>query len=362
MIRVAQISFHHDLRERRPSELLADWFTLGHLATSAREGGARVRVYQASRHVERREHEGNDFSFGPLDRCALQAIVADADVLHVQGLGFAREVLQLAAVAQGRPILLQDRADRPPSVWRRGLWRAALAQTRGLLFCSREQSRPFMQRGLIGSDTRIYEVPGVSSDFQRRDRAAARELSGLHGNPALLWVGNLDANKDPLTVLKAMALTVDRLPDVQLWCCFSGSGLLETVQGLVANDPRLAGRVHLLGKLPHDRIECLMNAADFLVQGSHREANGVSVVEALACGLPPLVTDIPAFRSLLGTRLPWPALWPLGDAPALAEALVASHQREQEPLRSAARARFEGALSTPALGHRLVDVYRDLLS
>ena len=33
-------------------------------------------------------------------------------------------------------------------------------------------------------------------------RAMARAISGVHGDPALLWVGHLDANKDPLTVLE----------------------------------------------------------------------------------------------------------------------------------------------------------------
>ncbi|XHS78834.1 glycosyltransferase family 4 protein [Burkholderiaceae bacterium UC74_6] len=361
MVRVAQISFHHDLEERRPTELLADWYTLSQLAQAAREGGAEVRVFQASRHLERHVHEGISFSFGPFDGAGLRAAVADADVLHVQGLGFARDVLRLAAVAQGRPILLQDRANRPPAPWRRSLWRAALGETRGLLFCSREQSLPFQQRGLIGPGTRIYELPGVSSDFEPRDIAQARALTGIHGQPALLWVAHLDANKDPLTVLDALALASPQLPDAQLWCCFAQAPLLDAVKARIASDPRLTGRVHLLGRQPHERIGWLMSAADLLVQGSHREANGCSLVEALSCGLPPLVPDIPSFRALL-SETEWPALWPVGDASALAGALLATTRLAQPDLRKAARARFDDALSTAAMGRRLVGIYRDVLS
>jgi glycosyltransferase involved in cell wall biosynthesis len=361
MLRVAQISFHHDAAERRPAELLDAWPTLTQLAVSARDGGAQVQVYQASWHVERIEHAGVALHFGPFEGGGLRAAVAGADVLHVQGLGFARDVLRLAAVAQGRPIVLQDRADRPPAPWRRGLWRAAMEAARGLLFCSWEQSLPFSQRGLISSGTRIYELPGSSSQFRPQDREEARQRTGVHGHPALLWVAHLDANKDPLSVLDALAIAAPQLPDLQLWCCFGRAPLMEAVQARIDGDERLRGRVHLLGAQPHARIEALMNAADFLVQGSHREATGYSVVEALACGLPPLVTDIPAFRAVLGQTV-WPALSPVAHPSALAQALVAAHAMDRLALRAAARARFDAALSPAALGQRLVGVYRDVLS
>ena len=41
------------------------------------------------------------------------------------------------------------------------------------------------------------------------------------------------------------------------------------------------------------RVEELMRAADIFTLGSHREGSGYALTEALACGLPPVVTDIP---------------------------------------------------------------------
>ncbi len=60
--------------------------------------------------------------------------------------------------------------------------------------------------------------------------------------------------------------------------------------------------MHLLGRVPHERIEMLMRAADLFVLGSHREGGNTSLIEALATGLLPVVTDIPSSRSLLGTQ------------------------------------------------------------
>jgi glycosyltransferase involved in cell wall biosynthesis len=361
MVRVAQISFHHDLTERRPAELLQAWPTVGQVARAARGGGAEVRVFQASRHVEQLDHQGIACSFGPLDARRLRAAVADADVLHVQGLGFAREVLGLAAVAEGRPLLLQDHADSPPRLWRRPLWRRSLAQARGLMFCALEQAEAFSQHRLIAPHTRVYEAPESTCDFRPRDREEARRATGIHGAPALLWVANLDANKDPLVVLEALAQAAPALPDLQLWCCYGRAPLEQAVRDRLQRLPQLAGRVHLLGRQAHERIEWLMAAADFLVQGSHREGSGYAVMEALACGLPPLVTDIPSFRAMLGVQAN-PAVWPVGRSSALTERLLSAWHQPRQALREAARARFEAALGPAALGRRLVSIYEDLLS
>jgi glycosyltransferase involved in cell wall biosynthesis len=366
MVAVAQISFYSDPQGRAPSRLLQDWSTLAIVAEAAARGGARVSVIQASEHREHRRAGGVDYHFLPCDRepALLRDLLGQLqpDVLHVQGLGFAREVLGLAALAPGRPIVLQDHADRPPPrPWRWPLWRRGLSAARGLMFCAREQAGPFRRRGLIRGGTRIYELPESSSRFEPRDQAEARRATGLSGDPCLLWVGHLDRNKDPLAVLDGLALAAPSLPGLELWCCFGHAPLLGEVRARIAGDPRLAERVHLLGTVPHARIELLMAAADFLVQGSHREGSGYSLLEALACGLPPLVTDIPSFRVLTGGGAAG-RLWSPGRPASLAEALLRLNAEPPARRRAAARACFEAQSSLDALGRKLVAAYTDLLT
>lgn len=367
MVAVAQISFFSDPQGRAPAQLLQDWPTVPMLAEAAAQAGANVSVIQACAQTQRIGRAGIDYHFLPCDRepALLGELLARLrpEVLHVQGLGFAREVLQLRRVlAPGLPLVLQDRADRPPRrPWQWLQWRRALAAAQGLMFCSLEQAEPWRRRGLIGGRTRIYELPGASCRFRPQSREAARRATGLAGDPCLLWVGHLDANKDPLTVLDGVALAVERLPQLRLWCCFGRAPLLSAVQARVARDPRLAGRVHLLGAQPHERIETLMAAADFLVQGSHRESTGYSVLEALACGLPPLVTDIPAFRALTrhagGTA---GSLWTPGRPGLLTDALLRQMAEPPAQRRAAARACFEAQGSPAALGRKLLAAYADL--
>ena len=189
---------------------------------------------------------------------------------------------------------------------------------------------------------------------------AARASTGLHGDPAVLWVGHLNENKDPMTMLAGVSMAARRLPDLQLWCCFGTAPLQAPVQRHIDADPHLRNRVHLLGKVAHERIETLMRAADLFVLGSHREAMGVSVMEALACGLPPVVTDIPSFRALTRNGTVG-ALWPCDDIDALSKALLSVARRPRQETRAAVRAHFESKLSFAAVGRALVAAYDRLL-
>jgi len=283
------------------------------------------------------------------------------DVLHVHGLGFAHEVLSLAALVPGVPIFLQDHASRPPRLWRRGLWRRGFSAVSGIGFCSLEQAAPFAAAGLIGAHTKVYEIPESTSRFGLGDKAQMRRSSGLAGEPVLLWVGHLDANKDPLTVLEGVSKAARSLPQLQLYCCYGTAPLLRAVQRRIVNDPFLIGRVHLMGQVPHSQVERLMQAADLFVLGSHREGSGYSVIEALACGLPPVVTDIPSFRSLTGAGSVG-ALWPRGDAGIFCDRLVSVAAQPPAQTRAAARRHFESELSFDGVGRKLACAYQDLLA
>ena len=152
----------------------------------------------------------------------------------MHGLGFARDVLSLASLAPGVPIILQDHADKPPRFWRRGLWRREMAVAAGVAFCARTQARPFADAGLLSAHTPLYEIPESTSRFAPGDRREARELTGLAGSPAVLWVGHLNDNKDPLTVLDGVSAAARELPELQLCCCFGTAPLLGDVQSRIA--------------------------------------------------------------------------------------------------------------------------------
>ena len=369
-LHVVQISFFNDAEARAPAQLLDAWPSLVDVAEAAYAGGMRVSVLQACTHTAHLAGAGVHYYFQPFGEAAASRGAGTRlrdllrrlapDVFHVHGLSFPRHVLSLAALAPGVPILLQDHATRPPRLWRRALWRRAMPLAAGLAFCALEQARAFAKAGLVHAHTRLYEIPESTCRFAPGDRQQARRITAIEGDPAVLWVGHLDANKDPLTVLEAISAAARELPRLQLYCCYGEAPLLPAVQERIATDANLRNRVHLLGRVGRGRIELLMRAADLFVLGSHREGSGYALIEALACGLPPLVTDIPSFRALTAAGTVG-MLWPCDDPQALCAALRSIAARAGSQMRRAVRAHFERELSFDALGGKLAAMYQDVI-
>jgi glycosyltransferase involved in cell wall biosynthesis len=94
--------------------------------------------------------------------------------------------------------------------------------------------------------------------------------------------------------------------------------------------------------------------------GSHHESAGYALIEALACGATPIVSDIPSFRRLTGGGSIG-ALAPVGDAAAFARALVDLAARPRAVLRRQAVEHFARDLPFDAVGARLLEIYAALV-
>ncbi|TAM61558.1 MAG: glycosyltransferase [Rhodanobacter sp.] len=363
-LHVAQINFLPVPEGRAPTEVLEQWHSLVDIAELVASSGTRVSVIQAAACEDLITRNGIDYHFIDIRGLGTAAsrgrrfagLLADihADVLHGHGLAFAGAAFAVSQCLPQLPIIMQDHADRPPRWWRRPLWRRWHAAISGVAFTALEQAQPFIRAGLFGPHTRLFAIPESSSRFTPGSRADARAQTGLHGDPCVLWVGHLSPGKDPLTVLDGVARTALRLPGLQLWCAFGSAPLRDEVQARIAHDPRLARRVHLLGKVAHAHVEALMRAADLFVSGSHHEGSGYALLEALACGVAPVITDIPSFRALTGSGRVG-NLWPCGDAARLAEALVDAAASRPSP--EQVRGHFDATLSFAAVGRRWADAY-----
>lgn len=367
---VAQIGFFVDPARRTPEALLRDWFPLVDIATAVGSVGERITVIQASTATGTITRDGATFHFvapevvgAPLTRSsAFRTLLRELapDVLHVHGFGFPTEVRELNELAPGTPILLQDHADRVPRFWRRRAWRSGAAVASGVSFCARAQAEPFRRARLLSANVEIFEIPELTSSFAPGDRAAARAATGLHGDPALLWVGNLVPRKDPLTVLDGVSAAARALPNLRLWCCYATSPLLAAVEARIARDPMLRDRVQLLGRMPREKIEELMRAADIFVLGSRSEGCSSALMEAMATGMTPLVTDIPPSRAVTGNGTVG-TLWPCGDSEALGIALQRAAAASGLASRTQVRAHFDAQLSSFALGRKLTAAYAVLI-
>lgn len=158
-------------------------------------------------------------------------------------------------------------------------------------------------------------APGIDLErFQIGDRAAARQAIGLsHQGPLIGTVGRLAAVKGQRHLVEAVAL----LPGA-VALAIVGDGPDRLMLETLARDLKVAPRVHFVGQ--RDGIEHILPAFDVFCLPSLGEGLPRAVLEAQACGLPVVATDVGDLKSAVcrATGI----LVPAADPAALARALV----------------------------------------
>jgi glycosyltransferase-like protein len=178
--------------------------------------------------------------------------------------------------------------------------------------------------GLVGNgvDAARYRPPRDAAE-----RAAARDAAGLDGRLAILTVGGIEPRKGSLTLLEAFAAARRALFDRRPALLVAGGATLFDYRDEVdrfrerASALGLNGDLRVLGPVEDPELERLYRAADVFALPSTKEGYGLAVLEALAAGLPAVVSDLDVFRGFLGDGES-ALLARTGDAGALADALV----------------------------------------
>lgn len=282
------------------------------------------------------------------------------DVVHLHGLIFPVQAAQLRLWLGRRPLLVvQHHGERPGGGLRPGLQRLLFRAADGFLFTSPGIAQEWRSAGVLEPSWPVRGVVEASTDFEPAPRAEARVEAGLPGSPALLWVGRLHEKKDPMTALRGFGRALERMPGAHLTMAFGEAPLLREVAAFRESSPLLASRIHLLGAVPHARLETLFSAADLFVTSSPAEGSNFALLEALACGTPPVASDIPAHRALTGGGAVG-GLFDVGDAESCARTLVEVASRLSEEAREAARRHFETHLGWGVVAAQAVGAYRSL--
>ncbi|TBR39463.1 MULTISPECIES: glycosyltransferase family 4 protein [Dyella] len=364
---VVQINFEEAPADMPPGVLFDRWHSVADIPETAASVGVRMSVVQHARYTGSLRRNGVDYHFLDVgevphpgsrgQRSVRRVQELRPDVVHVHGLRFAAEAYALQQGLPGVPILIQDHADRPPRWWRRARWKHWYSVISGVAFTTRALAQPYLDAGMFGPRMQLFDIPESTCHFRVGSQLRARARTGLHGSPCVLWVGRLSSGKDPLTVLDGISRAMSVLPGLEMWCLYGDATLLEQVRKRIDSDSRLAGRVHLRGKVPHADVEAYLRSADIFVSGSHAEGSGYALLEAMACGAMPVVTDIPAHRALAA---PVARLWPRGDAVAMGDALIEAARGRFD--RASVRAHFDRFLSRQAVGKLWADAYEQLLA
>jgi glycosyltransferase involved in cell wall biosynthesis len=188
-----------------------------------------------------------------------------------------------------------------------------------------------MCRQAANAGIRASRLPlGVALDRWPR-RAPVRRTAGAPLR--LLHVGSLNLVKDQAMLLRAAATLKDRGVPFELEV-IGGDTLAGSVQRQ-AKYLGLAGLARFHGFMPHDRLRGWVERADLLLISSIHEAGPLVMLEAAVAGVPTIGTAV----GHIADFAPGAAVsLRVGDDQAMADAIMALADDEDERLRLAAAA------------------------
>ncbi len=373
-MRIAIVNYVWAAGMMSPDDVFARCPTLTGWSEAVSAAGGDVNVYQRFSTNARVDRNGVGYVFladGDVAHPSLWTAGADdlrelvasdrPAVVHINGVLHPRRARRFRAVLPDESsLVVQDHGGFDPaaiSPLKRAWIRRGLACADTLLVAAPDQAHEWRSSGAAPAALGIADVMESSTALEPMARERAQRESGVSGSPALLWVGRLTHNKDPLTVLRGVAAFFEIHPDARLTMVYGSVDLDREVRQCVTDSEWLSSRVRLVGKVPHAELAAYYSAADLLVAGSHHEGSGYAVIEALACGTVPVVTDIAPFRALTGSGRVG-ALWKPGNPASLTRALMSvapSDVRRQE-----CRELFHERFSWPAIGRRAMSVYEHI--
>lgn len=193
---------------------------------------------------------------------------------------------------------------------------------------------------------------GVDVEFFRAER---RPDTGAAGR-SLLFLGRLDPRNGLDTVIAAMARVHERRPDVRL--TVAGDGPLRRVYERLARP--LGPAVTFVGRVNGDRPR-YYGGADLYLCPTTQASFGITLLEAMACGTPMVVSDITGFRELVAggseavlVRRGRPRAWAdtilelLDDRPCLTAMSIAGRRKAE-------------AYAWPRIAGQVMGVYRRVM-
>lgn len=139
---------------------------------------------------------------------------------------------------------------------------------------------------------RVKYIPGVGINLEKYNSVEVdrdlkhKELGLPKGSFVVLSVGELNKNKNHEVVIKAIAKINN--PEIHYVIC--GEGRLNKYLRNLSKELNIENQVHLLGfrKDIHEICKC----SDLFAVPSHREGLGMAALEAMACGLPLVTSNV----------------------------------------------------------------------
>ena len=292
--------------------------------------------------------------------------IAAFDVVHAHGLfSFAPVTAAYLARRAGVPYVL-----RPLGV----LARYGMTRRRPVL---KKLSLALIERRLIESASAVHFTSAVERveaealglncrgvviplgiDPGRPVKRSDDAWPNVPGPVRLLFISRIDPKKNLEGLLRAIALVVPNHPEVTLTIAGDGDGDYLAMLQTLAADLAIADHVVWLRHVEGERKAAAFAAASALVLPSHSENFAIAVLEALAAGLPCIVSrEVATAREIEARRAGLVVGIDAASIAAGIERLL--HDKDRySAMCAAARSLALNAFSLTTMGERLEALYR----
>lgn len=276
------------------------------------------------------------------------------DVVLIQGLIFPFRLIMLRLqLGKSVAIVAQHHGERPFGGTRKLFQKLADRFIEMYLFTSAGNAEEWVAAGVVRNREKICELLEASTDFHLLDKDYCKQKLQLRGNEIFIWVGRLNTNKDPMTVLAAFEKYILHNSLISLIMIFQTTELLPEIQKKLEGNKLLENRVVLKGKVEHSELEYWFTAADFYISASHKEGSGYALIEAMSCGCIPVVTSIPSYVKITSEGK-FGFLYEPRNAESLLHFLLQLEEIDKEKFSSAIIHHFENSLSYKAIADTLL--------
>jgi glycosyltransferase involved in cell wall biosynthesis len=286
------------------------------------------------------------------------------DVVLIQGLLYPIQVFALRFVLGPQAkILVQHHGDKPfTNRIKKFFQKLADRCIDAYLFTAVGNTQPWIEQGVIKSVDKCYEVLEASAFLRKQDKQVSKNRLQLKDEGTMfLWVGRMNADKDPLTVLRGVEKYCAGMQDAKLYMVYQDNNILAEVTRFIDESTILRNCVVLVGKVNHDELQYWFSAADFFISGSYHEAAGYALIECMACGCIPVVTDIPPFKKITNNGQ-FGLLFQPGNVDSLTKALQHSESVNRQEMSENILRYFSSSLSFKAIADDIYNICQKLIN
>lgn len=240
------------------------------------------------------------------------------------------------------------------------LWLPVFVGFRRVVFCSHASynSFPAYFRWLVGDRFRIVQN---SLDIDRVDRAAAniQRRSRQTKDFTIAAISRLVEIKNPFCLLSSFQQGTDQTCRL----VYMGDGPLRESLIIKRRQLGLENQIKFMGIIPRDKVFEQVINADLFISPSRGEGLPIAVIEAMACGCPVILSDIPPHREI-AEGVKFIPLVQQDDVKGFAREIRRFRQMsisEREMIGQKCRRLVQERFSLPAMHSKLSNVYGQIM-